>query len=121
MKLGSEFLKEFENYEKPIFRNMTKQNLILWSTVIVTGVFNIILLRAGVPQIILFLLSVPLIVPALILSSNKKDEYLDRWKFQYKIQERAYLTDFEKEEKVTKNDFIQSKTVSETNRYRETT
>ncbi|MGT2754544.1 PrgI family mobile element protein [Streptococcus ovis] len=113
MKLGSKFLKEFENYEKPIFGNMTKQNLILLSAVIGTGVLNIVLLRLGVPQIILFILSIPIIVPALIFSSNRKDEYLERWKFKYTIQDRAYLTDFGKEEKVTKNDFIQSKTVSE--------
>ncbi|MBY5035322.1 PrgI family protein [Streptococcus gallolyticus] len=121
MKLGSEFLKEFENYEKPIFGNMTKQNFILFAVVLVTGVLNIVLLQLGVPQIILLLLSIPIIVPTLLLTSKKKDDYLERWKFQYTIQERAYLTDFGKEEKFTKNEFIQSKTVSEVNQNRETT
>ncbi|HEL2314371.1 TPA: hypothetical protein TZM64_002092, partial [Streptococcus suis] len=67
------------------------------------------------------ILPIPMVVPILIYSSNKKDELLERWRFQYTIQERPYLTEDGKEKKYSKHDFIQSKTVKEAIQDGETT
>ncbi|HFI0635509.1 PrgI family protein [Streptococcus suis] len=124
-KLGSEFLKEFDQFERPIMFGRTKRQLIFYMGVALAVLVSGLLYYFKFPLFIVYLLLAVITVPVFIYGAGKDEEMRERWRFRYTIQERAYMTDFPPgEQRLTKKDFMrQQKGVNEfeTDQGRETT
>ncbi|CYU83262.1 MULTISPECIES: PrgI family mobile element protein [Streptococcus] len=124
-KLGSEFLKEFDQFERPIMFGRTKRQLIFYMGVVLAVLVSGLLYYFKFPLFIVYLLLAVITVPIFIYGAGKDEEMRERWRFRYTIQERAYMTDFPPgEQRLTKKDFMrQQKGVNEfeTDQGRETT
>lgn len=108
-KLGSEFLKEFDQYERPVFFGATfRQVVFVFGVVIAVGVAFAISLLGQSKNLMLIagvILAFPVAFP-FILYGIKGDEALrERVMFTLKIQKRSYQTDFQKGDDFTKDDF----------------
>ncbi|HEM3543809.1 TPA: PrgI family protein [Streptococcus suis] len=114
-KLGSEFLKEFDHFERPIMFGRTKRQLIFYLGVALAVLVSGLLYYFKFPLFIVYLLLAVITVPVFIYGAGKDEEMRERWRFRYTIQERAYMTDFPPgEQRLTKKDFMrQQKGVSE--------
>ncbi|MEG3246318.1 PrgI family mobile element protein [Streptococcus suis] len=124
-KLGSEFLKEFDQFERPIMFGRTKRQLIFYMGVALAVLVSGLLYYFKFPLFIVYLLLAVITVPVFIYGAGKDEEMRERWRFRYTIQERAYMTDFPPgEQRLTKKDFMrQQKGINEfeTDQGRETT
>ncbi|MDW8576164.1 PrgI family protein [Streptococcus suis] len=114
-KLGSEFLKEFDQFERPIMFGRTKRQLIFYMGVALAVLVSGLLYYFKFPLFIVYLLLAVITVPVFIYGAGKDEEMRERWRFRYTIQERAYMTDFPpREQRLTKKDFMrQQKGVNE--------
>lgn len=114
-KLGSEFLKEFDQFERPIMFGRTKRQLIFYLGVALAVLVSGLLYYFKFPLFIVYLLLAVITVPVFIYGAGKDEEMRERWRFRYTIQERAYMTDFPPgEQRLTKKDFMrQQKGVNE--------
>ncbi|HEM3522870.1 PrgI family protein [Streptococcus suis] len=124
-KLGSEFLKEFDQFERPIMFGRTKRQLFFYMGVALAVLVSGLLYYFKFPLFIVYLLLAVITVPVFIYGAGKDEEMRERWRFRYTIQERAYMTDFPPgEQRLTKKDFMrQQKGINEfeTDQGRETT
>ncbi|HFI0076238.1 TPA: PrgI family mobile element protein [Streptococcus suis] len=124
-KLGSEFLKEFDQFDRPIMFGRTKRQLIFYMGVALAVLVSGLLYYFKFPLFIVYLLLAVITVPVFIYGAGKDEEMRERWRFRYTIQERAYMTDFPPgEQRLTKKDFMrQQKGINEfeTDQGRETT
>lgn len=114
-KLGSEFLKEFDQFERPIMFGRTKRQLIFYMGVALAVLVSGLLYYFKFPLFIVYLLLAVITVPVFVYGAGKDEEMRERWRFRYTIQERAYMTDFPPgEQRLTKKDFMrQQKGVNE--------
>lgn len=108
-KLGSEFLKEFDQYERPVLFGATfRQVVLIFGVVIAIGVAFAISLLGQSKNVMLIagvILAFPVAFP-FILYGIKGDEALrERVMFTLKVQKRSYQTDFQKGDDFTKDDF----------------
>lgn len=108
-KLGSEFLKEFDQYERPVLFGATfRQVVLIFGVVIAVGVAFAISLLGQSKNLVLIagvILAFPVAFP-FILYGIKGDEALrERVMFTLKVQKRSYQTDFQKGDDFTKDDF----------------
>lgn len=108
-KLGSEFLKDFDQYERPVFFGATfRQVVLIFGVVIAVGVAFAISLLGQSKNLMLIagvILAFPVAFP-FILYGIKGDEALrERVMFTLKVQKRSYQTDFQKGDDFTKDDF----------------
>ncbi|MCY7178398.1 PrgI family protein [Streptococcus gallolyticus subsp. gallolyticus] len=108
-KLGSEFLKEFDQYERPVLFGATfRQVVLIFGVVIGVGIAFAILSLGQSKNVMLItgvILALPVAFP-FILYGIKKDEDLKEYvMFKLKVQKRSYQTDFQKGDDFTKDDF----------------
>ena len=106
-KLGSEFLRPFDQEERPVFLGRTKRQLI-----VATGIVGSIALSIGLylihfPMIITYILLGVILAPILLYGSKKDLELKERYRFLFTIQKRSYQTDYHYKE-VNKRDAFKS-------------
>lgn len=112
-KLGSEFFKAIDQFERSVIGGFTLRQLIMLIG-IVTGVALATLISFLQLPDILFYLALALTVPPSFIYGIKKDEQIKEvLMFKFTVQERAYQTDFESED--MNGTFIQQKGVHEWN------
>ena len=112
-KLGSEFLKEFDNYERPIAFGMTKRLLVMMVGIGIVVSITIAISLMGLSEIFMYLVAL-LIAPPFIIYGLGFDEVVrDKVMFNLKVQKRAFLTEFEEGDEFTKDDFKSWKKVKE--------
>ena len=112
-KLGSEFLKEFDNYERPIAFGMTKRQLVMMVGIGIVVSITITISLMGLSEIFMYLVAL-LIAPPFIIYGLGFDEVVkDKVTFNLKVQKRAFLTEFEEGDEFTKDDFKSWKKVKE--------
>ena len=113
-KLGSEFLKEFDNYERPIAFGMTKRLLVMMVGIGIVVSITITMSLMGLSEIFMYLVAL-LIAPPFIIYGLGFDEVVkDKVMFNLKVQKRAFLTEFEEGEEFTTDDFKSWKKIKET-------
>lgn len=119
-KLGSEFLKTFDDYEPPFLFGRTKRQFVMS-----VGTFGSIGLSAllyyfGFPNWITFILLGAILVPIFLYGSKKDIEMKERYGFLLTKQKRSFMTEFnEKGEGETAHDFKPKKGFSEVDQSRE--
>lgn len=112
-KLGSEFLKQFDNYERPVAFGMTKRLLVMMLGIGIVVSLTITISLMGLSDIFMYLVAL-LIAPPFIIYGLGFDEVVkDRVMFNLKVQKRAFITEFEEGEEFTKDDFKSWKKVKE--------
>ena len=113
-KLGSEFLKEIDNYERPIAFGMTKRLLVMMVGIGIVVSITITISLMGLSEIFMYLVAL-LIAPPFIIYGLGFDEVVkDKVMFNLKVQKRAFLTEFEEGEEFTTDDFKSWKKIKET-------
>lgn len=112
-KLGSEFLKQFDNYERPVAFGLTKRLLVMMLGIGIVVSLTITISLMGLSDIFMYLVAL-LIAPPFIIYGLGFDEVVkDRVMFNLKVQKRAFITEFEEGEEFTKDDFKSWKKVKE--------
>ena len=115
-KLGSEFLKAFSVYDRPVFGSLTKRQLVMMIGVVLGGIAITTVIILGLPDIFMYL-SGGIIVPPFVIYGMKKDiEIKEKMKFAFTIQKRYYQTETRKGQGYQANEFIQEKSVKETDK-----
>ncbi|HEP4573337.1 TPA: PrgI family protein [Streptococcus pyogenes] len=115
-KLGSEFLKQFDNYERPIAFGMTKRMLVMILGLLIGGSLMVFISLKGLSDIFMYLVAF-IIAPPFVLYGMGQDEALkEKILFNLKVQKRGYETDFMEGDMLTKDDFKLWKKVKETDK-----
>jgi len=111
-RLGSEFFKELDSYERPVIGTLTFRQLILFTGIGLVTIITTLMVFFKAPDVILYLV-IGGILPPFVIYGMKIDEMIkDNIRFALTKQERSYQTEFEREE-IAKNAFIREKGVSE--------
>lgn len=115
-KLGSEFLDDFIKEDKPIIFQLTARGLVLVLGVITSIVLITVLFFYGYPDVLVVAVAVALLVPTVIygLGFDKKFSLRERFYFMVLIKRRIYQTELNTRKEYTIGDFLQEKTVRET-------
>lgn len=120
MKLGSEFLREFnEGGEKPLFFNITKRDLIFYTGVVVTVALELPIIFFNSSDLLLYTLALILIPPLVLYKSGYDQKLKERLRYLFTVQNRAYLTEFDTEKEINSG-FIQKEGFSEAHSFRKT-
>lgn len=115
-KLGSEFLKEFDNYERPIAFGLTKRLLVMMIGIGIVVSFTVTISLMELSDIFMYLVALVIAPPFIIYGLGFDERVREKIIFNLKIQKRAYLTEFEEREEFTKDDFRSWKKVKETDK-----
>lgn len=114
-KLGSEFLKEFNHFEKPSFFKSPKRLVVFVAGVLLGAGLSFLLVLYGYPNFLIYLLMGLLLPPLALYVTGKDDVYREKLKHYLTIKERSYQTHFiHRKGDLTKDDFKQSSKRSET-------
>ncbi|SDB22263.1 PrgI family protein [Streptococcus henryi] len=112
-KLGSEFFKAIDQFERGVIGGATWRQVIMVVGIVIGIALATVISLLKLPNI-LFYLSLALTVPPAFVYGIKKDEDIKEIiTFKLKVQERAYQTEYESEE--THGPFIPQKGVHEWN------
>lgn len=112
-KLGSEFFKAIDQFERGIIGGATWRQVVMVLGIILGVTLATVISLLKLPST-LFYLSLALTVPPAFLYGIKKDEHLKEViTFRLKVQERAYQTEYESEE--IHGQFIPQKGIQEWN------
>lgn len=114
-KLGSEFLKKFDNYERPILFGRTKRQLVFLLGIIIGAGLSILFYYLRFPSLITYILLAVVVTPFMLYGMKKDIELKEAFKFKFTIQERVYMTDYQKGKDYKKHDFKPKKGVKEIN------
>ena len=112
-RLGSEFLKALDSYERPVIGYMTLRQLVLLFGIALTVVVTTILYWLKAPDIILYGVDILLLAPFVIFGCYIDEKIKDEVRFLLTKQERSYQTDYDRKE-YTRNEFIRPKEIPET-------
>lgn len=112
-RLGSEFLKALDSYERPIIGYITFRQLVLLFGIGLTVLVTSVLFWLQTPDIILYGVSLVVLAPFVIFGCHIDEVIKDEMRFLLTKQERTYQTDYDRKE-YTRNDFIRSKINPET-------
>lgn len=109
-KLGSEFLKEFDHYERPILFGRTKRQVLFTAGLVIAIGISIGLYFFKFPDMITLIILIVLLVPLFMYGTKKDIEIKERYRFRLTKQTRSYLTEHPSSmAKITKNDFTRKK------------
>ncbi|GAA5357411.1 PrgI family protein [Streptococcus uberis] len=112
-KLGSEFLKEFDHYERPILFGRTKRQVLFTTGLVLAIGISIGLYFLKFPDLVTFTILIVLLFPIFMYGTKKDIEIRERYRFRLTKQTRSYLTDHPSSmAKLTKNDFTRKKGVN---------
>lgn len=112
-RLGSEFLKALDSYERPFLGYMTLRQWILLFGIGLTVLVTSVLFWFKTPNIILYGVSLLVLAPFVIFGCPIDEKIKDELRFFLTKQERTYQTNFDRKE-TTQNDFIRPKENPET-------
>lgn len=112
-KLGSEFLKEFDNYERPIAFGLTKRLLVMMVGIGIVVSLTITISLMGLSDIFMYLVALLIAPPFIIYGLGFDEAVKDKVLFNLKVQKRSYITEFEEGEEFTKDDFKLGKKIKE--------
>mgnify|MGYP000843644038 FL=1 len=112
-KLGSEFLKQFDNYERPVAFGMTKRLLVMMLGIGIVVSLTITISLMGLSDIFMYLVALLIAPPFIIYGLGFDEAVKDKVMFNLKVQKRAFITEFEEGEEFTKDDFKSWKKVKE--------
>ncbi|MCF1284821.1 PrgI family protein [Streptococcus sinensis] len=112
-KLGSEFLKQFDNYERPVAFGMTKRLLVMMLGIGIVVSLTITISLMGLSDIFMYLVALLIAPPFIIYGLGFDETVKDKVMFNLKVQKRAFITEFEEGEEFTKDDFKSWKKVKE--------
>ena len=112
-KLGSEFLKQFDNYERPVAFGMTKRLLVMMLGIGIVVSLTITISIMGRSDIFMYLVALLIAPPFIIYGLGFDEAVKDKVMFNLKVQKRAFITEFEEGEEFTKDDFKSWKKVKE--------
>lgn len=112
-KLGSEFLKEFDNYERPIAFGLTKRLLVMMIGIGVVVSLTISISLMELSDIFMYLVALLIAPPFIIYGLGFDEAVKEKILFNLKVQKRAYMTEFREGEEFTKDDFKSWKKVKE--------
>lgn len=112
-KLGSEFLRVFDNYERPILFGRTKRQLVFMVGLLLSLGLTFLFWYLGYPDLLTYLAMCLILPPFTLYGLGKDKEFRERLLFKFTIQERAYMVSTRNERKLTKHDFIQKKGTKE--------
>lgn len=112
-KLGSEFLKQFDNYERPVAFGMTKRLLVMMLGIGIVVSITITISILGLSEIFMYLVALLIAPPFVIYGLGVDEAVKDKVMFNLKVQKRAFITEFEEGEEFTKDDFKSWKKVNE--------
>ncbi|MGT2755762.1 PrgI family protein [Streptococcus ovuberis] len=111
-KLGSEFLKEFDHFEKPSLFKSSKRLVIFIIGVFLVSALSVGLFLINFPLILIYLLLFMVLVPLTLYCTGKDEAIKERVLYFITIHERSYQTQFQnREEDLIVDDFkVRSKT-----------
>lgn len=112
-KLGSEFLKQFDNYERPVAFGMTKRLLVMLLGIGIVVSLTITISLMELSDIFMYLVAILIAPPFIIYGLGFDETVKDKVMFNLKVQKRAFITEFEEGEEFTKDDFKSWKKVKE--------
>lgn len=112
-KLGSEFLRKFDNYERPILFGRTKRQLVFLLGIVLGAGLSILLYFLHFPDLITYVLLAVVVTPFILYGMRKDIELKESLHFKFTIQERVFMTDYKKGDSYTKYDFKPKKGVKE--------
>lgn len=112
-KLGSEFLKQFDNYERPLAFGMTKRLLVMMLGIGIVVSLTITISLMGLSDIFMYLVALLIAPPFMVYGLGFNEVVKDKVLFNLKVQKRAYITEFEEGEEFTKDDFKSWKKIKE--------
>ncbi|HGO5802167.1 PrgI family protein [Streptococcus equi] len=113
-KLGSEFLKQFDNYDRPIAFGMTKRILVMMLGIGIVVSLTISISLMGLSDIFMYLVALIIAPPFIIYGLGLDESVKEKVMFNLKVQKRAFLTEFEEGDEFIKDDFKLWKKVKET-------
>lgn len=112
-KLGSEFLRVFDNYERPILFGRTKRQLVFFLGLFIGFGLMILFWYLKYPDILTYIMLTLILFPTTIYGVGKDKEWKERYLFRFTIQERSYMTHSHKERNKMTYDFTQRKGTKE--------
>lgn len=105
-KLGSEFLQTFNHFEKPSFFKSPKRLIIFIVGVGLGAGLSVLLYLMKFPMFLIYLLMALLLVPLVVYTTGRDNQYKERLIHFLSIKERNYQTHYHnREEDLTKDDF----------------
>lgn len=107
-RLGSEFLKALDSYERPVIGYITFRQLVLLFGIGLTVLVTSVLFWFKTPDVILYGVSLTVLAPFVIFGCHIDKKIKDELRFLLTVQERTYQTDYDRKE-YRKNDFIRPK------------
>ena len=112
-KLGSEFFKAIDEFERSVIGGFTwRQIIMLLGIVLGVGLATLISMF-NLPSVLFYLVLALTVPPSFIYGIKKDEQIKEVLLFRLTVQERSYLTEYEREE--TNGKFIQEKGVHEWN------
>ena len=114
-KLGSEFPRKFDNYERPILFGRTKRQLVFLLGICIGAGLSVLLYFLHFPKFVTYVLLAVIVTPFILYGTKKDVELKEIFRFKFTIQERVFMTDYQKGESYTKHDFKPKKGVKEVN------
>ncbi|ANC99984.1 PrgI family protein [Streptococcus suis] len=112
-RLGSEFLKALDNYERPIWGYMTLRQVVLLFGIILTVILTVAMIWLQLPSFLIYSIALLLLAPFVIFGNHIDEKIKDELRFFLAKQERTYQTDFDRKDYAA-NAFIQPKENPET-------
>lgn len=94
-KFGSEFLKEFEDYEPPFLLGRTKRQLVMSVGTFGSMGLSLLFYWLHFPTWLTFIFLGVILVPVFIYGTKKDIEMKERYRFLLTIQKRSFMTDFQ--------------------------
>ncbi|MFS1664698.1 PrgI family mobile element protein [Streptococcus sp. zg-JUN1979] len=114
-KLGSEFLKRFDDYERPIMFGFTLRQVVLLLGIILVSGITIAISLLGLSKLFIYLVAFLLSPPFIIYGIGKDETIRDRLRFMLRVQKRGYVTEFQEPKVLSKDDFKNWNKVTEYN------
>lgn len=115
-RLGSLFLDDFVKEDKPVFFHFTKRGVLLVVGTVTTLSVSTLLFFLGYPDLLVVLVTILLFAPTIVvgLGVDKKLSFVERFYFFLLIKRRLYQMEDHTRKEYHARDFIQAKTVRET-------
>lgn len=112
-KLGSEFFKAIDQFERSVVGGFTLRQLIMLIGIVIGVALATLISFLKMPDILFYLVLALTVPPSFIYGIKKDEQIKEVLMFKFTVQERAYQTDFESED--MNGTFIQQKGVHEWN------
>lgn len=109
-KIGSEFLKEFDDYEPPFWWKFTFRQTILLVGILIVGGLSTAVIMYQLPEFFIYLLGGVVLPPFVVYGIKKEGKMIDKLRYLLRVQERYYDTEY-MEKEYLKDDFSTKKTL----------